>query len=97
LLGLSHLSNKLPPDITVITGTIPHERRHTYWQLTEPCFDMQLWVSKQVQIAEYCKTDGSVRNPSRIMRLPGTVSYPNYAKQAKGYVPELVAMKLGTS
>jgi len=97
LLGLSRLSNKLPPDITVITGTIPHERRHTYWQLTEPCFDMKLWVSKQVQIAEYCKTDGSVRNPSRIMRLPGTVSYPNYAKQAKGYVPELVAMKLGTS
>jgi len=29
--------------------------------------------------------------------LPGTVSYPNVAKQAKGYVSELVTMKLGAS
>ena len=97
LLGLTRLSNQTPPDITVTTGTIPHERRHAYWQLAEPCFDMQLWVSKQMHIAEHCKTDGSIRNPSRIMRLPGTVSYPTVAKQAKGYAPELVTMKMGTS
>ncbi|MFL2812104.1 MAG: hypothetical protein ACJ0BV_11560 [Paracoccaceae bacterium] len=94
LAGLLALSKKQLPDITVITGTIPHERRHAYWQLAEPCLDMKLWQSKQVQIAEQCKTDGSVRNPSRIMRLPGTVSHPSTAKQFKGYVPELVTMKV---
>jgi hypothetical protein len=34
-----------------------------------------------------------VVNPSRIMRVAGTVSWPNADKQAKGYVPELVTMR----
>jgi hypothetical protein len=93
--GLIALSNMQLPDITVTTGTVPHERRHAYWQLAEPCLNLKLWQSKQVQIADQCKTDGSVSNPSRIMRLPGTVSYPSTAKQGKGYVPELVTMKVG--
>ena len=95
LAGLIALSNKQLPDITVTTGTVPHERRHAYWQLTEPCFDMRLWKSKQAQIADQCKTDGLVKNPSRIMRLPGTVSYPKVSKQNKGYIPELVTMNVG--
>ena len=40
LSGLNALAAKLEPDIIVITGTIPHERRHAYWRLLEPCTDL---------------------------------------------------------
>jgi hypothetical protein len=92
ITGLNELAGLIVPDITVTTGTIPHERRHAYWRLTEPCLDLPLWKERQKQIAAKFKTDKAVVNPSRIMRLAGTVSYPNPAKLAKGYVPELVTM-----
>ena len=92
ITGLDELAGLIEPDITVTTGTIPHERRHAYWRLTEPCLDLRLWKERQKQIAAKFKTDKAVVNPSRIMRLAGTVSFPNPAKLAKGYVPELVTM-----
>lgn len=95
LQGLTSLANEVSPDIHVTTGTVPYERSHAYWKLAEPCYDMKEWTKKQGQIAAHCETDRSIKNSSRIMRLPGTVSYPSVAKQAKGYVPELVTMKVG--
>lgn len=90
--GLIRLSTSQPPDITVITGTIPHERRHAYWRLAEPCHDLPLWESKQAQIATHASTDSAVTNSSRLMRVPGTISYPEATKQSKGYVQEFVTM-----
>ena len=92
--GLIRLSTSQPPDITVITGTVPHERRHAYWRLVEPCHDLELWEATQKRIAIEFKTDKNVINPSRIMRVAGTVSYPDPAKQKRHYVPELVTMKV---
>ena len=97
LSGLNTLAAILEPDIIVITGTIPHERRHAYWQLLEPCTDLDLWRSRQLDRAERYHTDKAVANPSRIMRVAGTVSYPNAAKLTRGYVPELTTMKLSAS
>ena len=94
LAGLIRLSTSQPPDINVITGTVPHERRHAYWRLAEPCHDLSLWESKQAQIAAHARTDSAVTNSSRIMRVAGTVSYPDPAKQKRHYVPELVTMKV---
>ena len=90
--GLIRLSTSQPPDINVITGTVPHERRHAYWRLAEPCHDLSLWESKQAQIAAHARTDSAVTNSSRIMRVPGTISYPEATKQSKGYVQEFVTM-----
>ena len=90
--GLIRLSTSQPPDINVITGTVPHERRHAYWRLVEPCHDLSLWESKQAQIAAHARTDSAVTNSSRIMRVPGTISYPEATKQSKGYVQEFVTM-----
>ena len=97
LSGLNALVAKLEPDIIVITGIIPHERRHAYWRLLEPCNDLNLWRYWQLDRAKRYQTDTAVTNPSRIMRVAGTVSYPNTAKLAKGYVPELTTMKLSVS
>ncbi|MGY8791794.1 MAG: hypothetical protein ACKVKR_16175, partial [Pseudomonadales bacterium] len=40
------------------------------------------------------KTDTVVKNPSRIMRIPGTISYPDNKKRAKGYIDELVELRI---
>jgi len=95
LKGIIKLSELCEPDIVVTTGTVPHERRHTYWRLSEPCIDLKLWRSKQSEIATLFATDHSVINPSRVMRIAGTVSYPSTKKQTRGYVPELVIMTKG--
>jgi RecA-family ATPase len=79
--------------MSVKTGTTPFARGHAYWELEEPCQNMQAWKEIQKSIAASLQTDAAVINPSRIMRVAGTVSWPNKKKQDKGYVPELVTMR----
>ena len=93
LTGITKLSKLCEPDIVVTTGTVPHERRHAYWRLSEACTDLELWRSTQLNIATLSATDKSVINPSRLMRVAGTVNYPNTHKQERGYISELVSMK----
>ncbi|MDG2407275.1 MAG: hypothetical protein P8M25_20750 [Paracoccaceae bacterium] len=97
LNGLEVICAKLEPDLIVTTGTNPHVRRHVYWRLLDPCMNLSLWSSWQIEIAKRCQTDSAVINPSRVMRVAGSVSYPNQAKQAKGYVPELVTLSVRPS
>jgi hypothetical protein len=92
--GLNTLAGLAEPDMIVTTGTVPHERRHAYWRLAEPCTDLTLWRLRQIDIATKYQTDPSVCNPSRIMRVAGTVSYPSKSKLTRGYVPELVTLKV---
>lgn len=77
----------------VTTGRTPSVRVHTYWQLKEPCFDLAAWRNMQVAISRHFGSDGSVINPSRIMRVGGTVSYPDKKKQSRGYVKELTEVR----
>jgi hypothetical protein len=93
LTGLKQLCSKVQPDIVVVTGQTPYERRHAYWQLQEPCEDLSAWTTIQKTIASQFKTDKTVSNPSRIMRVPGTISFPPKRKQERGYVTELVTLK----
>ena len=85
---------KQKPDFVVITGNTPHLRAHTYWRLDQPCADMKVWRETQKRIASNFKTDPSVINPSRIMRVPGTVSYPSGKKRVQGYIDELVVLSV---
>ena len=77
----------------VVTGNQPSVRVHTYWQLDEPCTDMALWRETQIAIAAHFRSDRSVINPSRIMRVGGTVAYPAKHKQERGYVTELTTIR----
>jgi RecA-family ATPase len=79
--------------MSVKTGTTPFARGHAYWELEEPCQNMDAWKEVQKSIAASLHTDPAVINPSRIMRVAGTVSWPNKKKQDKGYIPELVTMR----
>ena len=81
------------PDAYVCTGIKPFERGHFYWQLEEPVqpTDFDRWKSLMQQVAKRHGCDPQICNPSRIMRLGGTVSYPSKAKRARGYQTELTA------
>lgn len=77
----------------VTTGTIPTKRVHVYWPLSEPCTDMAAWRDMQSTIAAHFASDPSVINPSRIMRIAGTVAYPFRKKQARGYITEITTLR----
>jgi hypothetical protein len=79
--------------MSVKTGTTPFVRGHAYWRLEEPCRNLDAWKEVQRSIAASLGTDPVVINPSRIMRLAGTVSWPNADKEKKGYIPELVSLR----
>jgi hypothetical protein len=74
-----------PADFAVITGTLPSLRKHYYWLLKEPCFDLVEWRRIQKAFAAKYGTDPVVINPSRLMRLAGTISYPSLDKRSRGY------------
>lgn len=79
--------------MSVKTGTTPYVRGHAYWQLEEPCYNLDAWRQVQASIAASLGTDSVVINPSRIMRVAGTISYPNDDKKSRGYIQEQVTMR----
>lgn len=78
---------------TVLTGRVPSERVHLYWRLAEPCLNMAAWRELQGNIAATFQSDAAVVNPSRVMRIGGTISYPDSKKAARGYVVEASAIR----
>jgi len=77
----------------VTTGRKPHIRAHTYWELEDPCLNIKAWTELQKGIAAYFGSDDKVVNPSRIMRVGGTITYPAKNKRAKGYTSEVATIR----
>lgn len=82
------------PTYYVLTGTKPCARPHVYWEIEEPTLNLDAWNTTQKAIAATLKTDASVVNPSRIMRVAGTVNWPKPKKLAKGYVEEVTTLHI---
>ena len=78
---------------SVTTGRTPSVRVHTYWALEQPCTDLAAWREMQVTISRHFASDGAVINPSRIMRVGGTVAYPDLKKRERGYIQELTVIR----
>lgn len=77
----------------VTTGRTPSTRVHVYWELEEPCLNLDAWRQMQTDIAAHFKSDPAVINPSRVMRVGGTVAYPDSKKKAKGYISEIATIR----
>lgn len=78
----------LLPDFCIQTGTIPEKRMHAYWSVSDvPC--LQEWSEVQSKLIGYFGSDPAIKNPSRIMRMAGTISYPKEDKISRGYIPEI--------
>jgi hypothetical protein len=82
-----------PYSFAVTTGTKPHVRVHIYWELEKPVTDMKAWNRLQIAMAQHFQSDRTVVNPSRVMRLAGTINYPSKKKQERGHVEEMVTIR----
>ena len=84
-------------DITmeVITGVTPHLRNHIYYRFNTPIEDMRQWTELQKLLIAHLKTDKVIHNPSRIMRVAGTVTFPPKKKLDLGYVSEVTRLLIG--
>lgn len=73
------------PNAQVITGSIPHMRVQSWFKLSEPITNPELTRALNVRLHRLYGGDPAVVNPSRLMRLPGTIAWP----YKEGRVPEL--------
>ena len=66
----------LPPTMTVVTGRHPHVRAQLWWRLEEPCSDAVELRALNGALAAAVGGDPTVVNPSRVLRLGGSVAWP---------------------
>jgi hypothetical protein len=64
------------PNFVVITGHKPHTRAHAWYILDEPAHDLAAVRQVEERLAKWLGGDTTVVNPSRIMRLAGSVAWP---------------------
>jgi hypothetical protein len=64
------------PTLVVVTGRAPHTRAQLWWRLEEPLKDAMHWPALLRGFASKLHGDSTVTNPSRVMRLAGTIAWP---------------------
>lgn len=64
------------PTFIVLTGREPHVRAQLWWRLEEPITNPEWWPALLRGMAKAMKADRSVTNPSRVMRLAGSIAWP---------------------
>ena len=64
------------PSKVVVTGREPYVRAQMWWRLDEPITDFGLSEALLKGIAAALGGDPTVTNPSRVMRLAGTIAWP---------------------
>jgi hypothetical protein len=64
------------PTLVVVTGRAPHTRAQLWWRLEEPLKDATHWPALLRGFAAKLHGDSTVTNPSRVMRLAGTIAWP---------------------
>lgn len=64
------------PTMVVVTGKAPHTRAQMWWRLEEPITDPEWWPGLLRGICVGLNGDSTVTNPSRVMRLAGSIAWP---------------------
>ena len=64
------------PAYLVITGRDPQVRGQTFWPVDEPITDPAIVREMNVRLAQHFGGDPAVVNPTRLMRLPGSIAWP---------------------
>jgi hypothetical protein len=64
------------PTATVITGRHPHPRAQMLWRLNAPVRDADVCRRQNLAIALALGGDTAVTNPSRVLRLGGSIAWP---------------------
>lgn len=64
------------PTFIVLTGRAPHVRAQMWWRLDEPVLNTEWWPRLLRGISVKMGGDSTVTNPSRVMRLAGSIAWP---------------------
>lgn len=64
------------PTLAVVTGRTPHTRVQLWWRLETPERDPDLHRAQCLSLAIELGGDRTVVNPSRVMRLGGSIAWP---------------------
>lgn len=86
-------NEELEPALMVVTGTKPHQRAHLYFLNAQPITSGDEMKACNTALKHLLHSD-DVNNPSRVLRLAGTINRPKTSKVAKGYVTELTTMRM---
>lgn len=78
----------------VTTGLTPDRRSQHWTRLVDPCDDEGDFSHAFAAVVMHTGADLKVKDSARIMRLGGTVSYPDERKRAKGYLTELTTVSV---
>ena len=65
-----------PPTAVVVTGRQPHTRAQMLWRMELPERDAGLCRQQNLALAEALGGDRTVVNPSRVLRLGGSIAWP---------------------
>lgn len=76
------------PSAWVETGRHPHWRAQGFWRMEGPCENPVAISAMNSRIVSLYAGDSTVTNPTRLMRLPGTIAWPS----KPGRVPELTKL-----
>jgi RecA-family ATPase len=66
----------LMPPVAVTTGRKPHKRAQLWFPVEDPITDPEAYRAQLQALADALGGDTTVTNPSRVMRLGGTVAWP---------------------
>lgn len=75
--ALSDLDN--PPSFVIDSGG----GLNAYWRLDDPCENLASIEGINLQVRDYFGAD-ACQNIDRVMRVPGTINYPNAVKRSRG-------------
>jgi hypothetical protein len=85
--------NNLKPAIVITTGTVPNKRDHLYFYIEGGIVDPAGQKEANTRFRDLFDSD-DVTDPIRIMRLGGCVNYPKKEKIDRGYIAELVTVRI---
>ena len=60
------------PEPTLLIASGRDTGAHAYWRLKEPITDLAFWKRLQIGLIRAVQSDPTIKNPARIMRLPGS-------------------------
>ena len=74
--SINYRNRGCPPTGVVITGRNPHLRAQMLWRLKAPIHDAGAARLQNLALAEALGGDATVINPSRVLRLGGSIAWP---------------------
>ena len=78
--------------LVVTTGTIPEPRAQHWVRLEQPCTNADEFARAFESLVRHAGANPRAKDAARVMRLGGSVSYPDQRKRDKGYQRELTSV-----